>query len=69
VAVTDQGLFAQVEFSFYDRRGFLTEEIMVTAQGVTGNWIKETVQRWSLKNGAMTLNETLVSRERTITYY
>jgi hypothetical protein len=33
------------------------------------NWIKETVQRWSLKNGAMILTETLVSRERTITYY
>jgi len=156
VAVTDQGLFAQVEFSFYDRRGFLSEEIMITAQGVAekslfdvrghliyhsryyqgrlvleathyydtvdrlkesrfygsegdpmrtdryrydhagrrieqssdyfrqprlrksvmtyefdqaGNWIKEKVQRWSLKNGAMTLTETLVSRERTITYY
>jgi YD repeat-containing protein len=156
VAVTDQGLFAQVEFSFYDRRGLLSEEIMVTAQGVAekslfdvrghliyhsryyqgrlvleathhydtvdrlkesrfygsdgdpmrtdryrydqagrrieqssdyfrqprlrksvvtyefdhiGNWIKETVQRWSVKHGAMTTTETLVSRERMITYY
>ena len=155
VAVTDQGLFAQVEFSFYDRRGLLSEEIMVTAQGVAekslfdvrghliyhsryyqgrlvleathhydtvdrlkesrfygsdgdpmrtdryrydlgrrieqssdyfrqprlrksvvtyefdhiGNWIQETVQRWSVKHGAMTTTETLVSRERMITYY
>jgi hypothetical protein len=156
VAATEDGLFAQAEFSFYDRRGLLSEEIMVTAQGVAeknlfdvrghlvyhsryyqgrlvleathhydpmdrlmesrfhgsdgdplrtdryrydhrgrrieqasdyfrqprlrksvvtyefdqaGNWIKETVQRWSLKRGAMILSETLVSRERTITYY
>jgi hypothetical protein len=34
-----------------------------------GNWIKEMVQRWSEKNGSMILTETLVSRERTITYY
>jgi hypothetical protein len=156
VAVTDEGLFAQAEFSFYDRRGLLSEEIMVTAQGVAekslfdvrghliyhsryyqgrlvleathhydtmdrlmesrfygrdgdpmrtdrfrydhhgrrteqsseyfrqprlrrsvvtyefdqaGNWIKEMVQRWSQKYGSMILTETLVSRERTITYY
>jgi hypothetical protein len=156
VAVTEQGRFAQAEFSFYDRRGLLSEQIMVTAQGVTekilfdargnlvyqaryfrrrlvleathhydpldrlkesrfygsdgdpmrrdqygydqgghrieqsseyfrqphlrksvvtyefdpaGNWIKETAQRWSLKNGSVTLTETAVTRERTITYY
>ena len=156
VAVTEQGLFAQAEFSFYDRRGWLSEEIMVTAQGLmekmlfdargnliyqsryfqrrlvleathhydpldrlkesrfygsdgspirrdhygydqvghrieqsseyfrqphlrksvvtyefdpAGNWIKETAQRWSLKNGSVTLTETAVTRERTITYY
>ena len=156
VAVSDQGLFAQAEFSFYDRRGLLSEEIMVTAQGgvekslfdargnlvyharyfqrrlvleashhfdpldrlkesrfysgdgnpmrrdhyrydqaghrieqsseylrqshlrksvvtyefdVTGNWTRETAQRWTLKNGSITLTETAVSRERTITYY
>jgi hypothetical protein len=33
VAVTDQGQFAQAEFSCYDRSGLLAEEIMVTAQG------------------------------------
>ena len=156
VAVTDQGLFAQAEFSFYDRRGWLSEEIMLTAQGVAdkslfdargnlvyharyvqgrlvleaahhfdpmdrlmesrfygsdgdpmrtdryrydqaghrveqsseyfrqshlrksvvtyefdqvGNWIKETVQRWSKKSGPTALTDTVVSRERMITYY
>ncbi|HKY70306.1 MAG TPA: hypothetical protein VJL88_00135 [Nitrospira sp.] len=156
VAVTDQGLFTQAAFSFYDRRGLLSEEIMVNAQGVAekslfdvrgnlvyharffqgrlmlegahhydpmdrlkesrfygsdgapmrtdryrydqaghrieqasdylrqshlrksvatyefdqaGNWIKETVQRWSQKNLSVVLTETVVNRERTITYY
>lgn len=35
VAVTEEGRFAQAEFSFYDRRGLLSEEIMVNAQGLT----------------------------------
>lgn len=156
VAVTEQGLFAQAEFSFYDRRGLLAEEIMVTAQGVTekslydargnlvyharylqrrlvleathhydpldrlkesrfysgdgglmrrdhyrydqaghrieqssdylrqshlrksvvtyeldpvGNWTKEIAQRWSLKDGSVAVTETVVNRERMITYY
>jgi hypothetical protein len=34
-----------------------------------GNWIKETTQRWSVNNGAIAPTETLVTRERTITYY
>lgn len=34
-----------------------------------GNWTKETVQRWTEKNGAVSLSETTVSRERQITYY
>jgi|KBSMisStaDraftv2_1062788.scaffolds.fasta_scaffold222770_2 hypothetical protein len=34
VAVGEQGLFAQAEFTFYDRRGLLAEAIMLTAQGV-----------------------------------
>ena len=156
VAVTDQGLFAQAEFTFYDGRGLLAEEITVNAQGVAekslfdargnlvyharyfhrrlvleathhydpldrlkesrfygadgeplrrdhyrydqaghrieqsseylrqshlqksaviyefdpaGNWIKETAQRWSKKNGTMAPPETVITRERTITYY
>ena len=156
VAVTDEGLFAHAEFSLYDGRGLLAEQIMVSGQGIAekslydvrgnliydaryfqgrlvleathhyspldrltesrfygsdgelmrkdlyrydqagnrveqtsefyhqshlrksvvayefdhmGNWTKETIQRWSDKNGAPTLGETVVSRERTITYY
>jgi hypothetical protein len=34
-----------------------------------GNWVKETIQRWSQKNGSIVLAETVVSRERVITYY
>jgi YD repeat-containing protein len=156
IAVTDKGLFAHAEFSFYDRRGSLAEEIMITGQGVAekslydvrgnlvyharyfqgrlvleathhydpldrlkesrfygsdgeqmrkdhyrydqagnrieqtseyfrqshlrksvvtyefdhaGNWMKETIQRWSQKNGTVVLAETVVSQERVITYY
>ena len=156
IAVTDNGLLARAEFSLYDGRGLLAEEIMFTGQGVaekslydvrgnliyharyfqgrlvleashhydpldrlkesrfygsdgepmrkdhyrydpagnrleqtseyyrqshlrksvvtyeidhTGNWVKETIQRWSQKNGAVVLSETVVSRERVIAYY
>ena len=156
VAVTDKGLFAHAEFSLYDARGLLSEEIMVTGQGVAekslydvrgnliyhvryfqgrlvleathrydpldrlkesrfygndgeqmrkdryrydqaghrveqtseyyrqshlrksvvtyefdqaGNWLKETIQRWTQKDGSVVLAESVVSRERVITYY
>ncbi len=156
IAVMDNGLFIHAEFTLYDGRGFMAEELMITGQGVsekslydvrgnlvyqaryfqgklvleathhygplgrlresrfygsdgdlmrkdqyrydqagnrveqasefyrhshlkksvisydfdrTGNWTKETVQRWMDKNGAPALSETVVSQERTITYY
>jgi YD repeat-containing protein len=156
VAVTDKGLLAHAEFSFFDDRGLLAEELLITAQGVAekslydvrgnlvyharyfqghlvleashhydpldrlkesrfygsdgqpmrkdhyrydqaghrsgetseyyrhshlrksvvtyefdhaGNWIRETIQRWSEKNGSIVPAETVVSRERIITYY
>jgi len=34
-----------------------------------GNWITETVQRWTEKNGTVALTETTMSRERQISYY
>jgi hypothetical protein len=34
-----------------------------------GNWIKETVQQWTDRGGSLALAETIVSRERTFTYY
>ncbi len=156
IAATENGVFAHADFSFYDAKGTLAEEIMLTGQGVgektlydvrgnvvyharyfqgrlvveathhhgplgrlkesrfygndgdimridryrydqtgnrleqiseffkqshlrksvvsyefdqTGNWTKETIQRWSDKNGSVALTESLVSRERTIVYY
>lgn len=156
IAVTDKGLFTHAEFTLYDGRGFMAEELMITGQGVSekslydvrgnlvyqaryfqgrlvleathhhglfgrltesrfygsegdlmrkdqyrydqagnrveqssefyrqshlkksvityefdqvGNWTKETIQRWSDKNGATAITETVVSREREIVYY
>jgi YD repeat-containing protein len=156
VAATDEGLFAHALFSLYDVRGLLTEELLITGQGVAekslydargnlvyharhfqgrlvleethyydpldrlqesrfygsdgglmrrdryrydragnaieqtseysrqshlrksvvtfefdgaGNWVKETVQRWANRNGAMVQAENVISRERIITYY
>jgi len=34
-----------------------------------GNWSKETVQQWTDKGGSLTLADTVVSRERLLTYY
>lgn len=34
-----------------------------------GNWTKETVRRWTEKNGTISLSETAVNRERQIIYY
>jgi hypothetical protein len=34
-----------------------------------GNWIKETVQQWTDRDGSLALAETVVSRERVFTYY
>ena len=34
-----------------------------------GNWIKETIQQWTDKGGSLALTETIVSRERVLTYY
>lgn len=156
VAATDTGVFTHAEFTIYDNRGFPTEELFVSGNGVTekslfdvrgglvyharyyqgklvqeathhhtalgrlkesryyefdgdlmrkdlyryneagqcieqqsevfhqsrvrksvvtfefdhtGNWIKETVQQWTDKGGNLTLGETVVSRERVVTYY
>jgi len=156
VAATDTGAFTNAEFAIYDDRGFLTEELSVSGQGLiekslfdvrgnlvyharyyqgklvqeathhhtalgrlkesryygfdgdlmrkdlyryneagqlieqqseafhqshlkktvmtfefdhAGNWIKETVQQWTDKGGNLALSETVVSRERVLTYY
>ena len=34
-----------------------------------GNWIKETVQQWTDRSGSLALADTVVSRQRILTYY
>lgn len=53
---------------FY-RQSHLRKSVVTFEYDQAGNWIKETVQRWSDKNGVIALTETVVSRERMITYY
>lgn len=156
VAATDTGAFTHAEFAIYDDRGFLTEELYVSGQGViekslldvrgnpvyharyyqgklveeathhytplgrlresryygfdgdlmrkdfyryngagqrieqesevfhqshlrktvvtfefdqAGNWTKETVQQWTDRSGSLALADTVVSRQRILTYY
>ncbi len=53
---------------FY-RQSHLRKSLVTYEFDHMGNWTKETVQRWSDKSGTIVLNETVVSRERVITYY
>lgn len=56
----------QSEFlrSAYLRKSVVTYEI-----DEVGNWTRETIQRWTEKNGILSVSETTVSREREISYY
>ena len=51
------------------RSTHLRKSVVIYEIDSVGNWTKETVQRWTEKNGAVSLSETTVSRERQITYY
>ena len=51
---------------FY-HQSHLRRAIVVYEFDHVGDWIKETVQRWSDKNGSVSSTETLVSREPMIT--
>lgn len=53
---------------FY-RHSHLRKSVTTYEFDQVGNWTKETVQRWSDKNGTVVMTETMVSQERTITYY
>jgi hypothetical protein len=55
--------------SEFHRQSHLRKSVVTYEFDQVGNWIKETVQRWSDKNGSVALTETVVSRERMITYY
>ncbi len=53
---------------FY-RQAHLKRSVVSYEFDHAGNWVKETVQRWTEKNGSTVLTETVVSRERIVTYY
>jgi hypothetical protein len=55
--------------SEYYRQSHLWKSVVTYEIDHTGNWVKETIQRWSQKNGAIVLSETVVSREQVIAYY
>lgn len=57
------------QVSEFYRQSHLKKSIITYEFDHTGNWTKETIQRWSDKNGAAFLSETVVSREREISYY
>lgn len=55
--------------SEFFRSVYLRKSVAAYEFDAAGNWTKETIQRWTEKSGALTLAETVVSRERQITYY
>lgn len=55
--------------SEFFRSAHLRKSVVTYELDPTGNWIRETVQRWTEKSGMVLLSETTVSRERQITYY
>jgi hypothetical protein len=55
--------------SEFFRNTYLRKSVVSYETDEAGNWTKETIQRWTEKNGAQSLSETTVSRARQITYY
>lgn len=65
----DQAGHRVEQSSEFYRQSHLRKSVVSYQFDHAGNWIKETIQRWSDKNGSIALTETVVSREREITYY
>jgi len=57
------------QLSEFYRQSHLKKSVVTYEFDQAGNWVKETIQRWTDKNGSVALTETVVSRERAITYY
>jgi YD repeat-containing protein len=57
------------QVSEFFRSAHLRKSVVIYEFDTAGNWTKETIQRWAEKNGVLALMETVVSRERQITYY
>lgn len=55
--------------SEYYRQSHLRKSVVTYEFDQAGNWLKETIQRWTQKDGSVVLAESVVSRERVITYY
>lgn len=55
--------------SEFFRSAHLHKSVVTYEFDAVGNWTKETIHRWTEKNGTLSLLETVVSRERQITYY
>ena len=64
----DAGLRIEQQSEFF-RSAHLRKSVVTYEFDTVGNWTKETIQRWTERNGTLSLLETVVSRERQITYY
>ena len=64
----DAGLRTEQQSEFF-RSAHFRKSVVTYEFDTVGNWTKETIQRWNEKNGALSLVETVVSRERQISYY
>ncbi|MEQ1656045.1 MAG: hypothetical protein ABL960_10130 [Nitrospira sp.] len=64
----DAGLRIEQQSEFF-RSAHLRKSVVTYEFDAAGNWTKEIIQRWTEKNGTLSLLETVVSRERQITYY
>ena len=64
----DAGQRIEQQSEFF-RSAHLRKSVVTYEFDAAGNWTKETIQRWTEKNGALALLETVVSRERQITYH
>lgn len=57
------------QHSEFYHQSHLRKSVVTFEFDQAGNWTKETIQRWTDKGGSLTLAETVVSRERMMTYY
>ena len=64
----DAGQRIEQQSEFF-RSAHLRKSVVTYEFDAAGNWTKETIQRWAEKNGTLSHLETVVSRERQITYY
>lgn len=64
----DAGQRVEQQSEFF-RSVHLRKSVVTYEFDQEGNWTKETIHRWTEKHGALSLMETVVSRERQIVYY